>query len=328
MTWATLADSGASIVIPCYTEKRWDQLVVAVESALAQDPPPAEVLVCVDYNDALYDRAKRELRGVTVARNRFDRGVSGGRNTGVELTQAPIIVLLDDDAAMRPGTLKSLIAPFDDPSVIGTGGAIAPNWERSQPRWFPDEFLWVVTASYTGMPTEAAEVRNVWGACMAVRRDVFTAVGGFRLDFGRLDDAYRAEDTDLCLRMSKASGGRWMYVPDSVIEHPVPAYRTTFRYFLSRCYHEGRGKVGIARHNDGRQSLDSERDYLRLTLPRAVGRGVWDTLSGHDPAGIARAAAVVAGVAAAAVGGIVETIAWRRRPRGVAQVALQQGGGE
>lgn len=302
----------ASVVIPCYTEKRWGRLVAAVESALAQDPPPLEVVVSVDYNEALYERARKELRGVKVVRNAFTRGVSGGRNTGVQSTGSALVVMLDDDATMRAGTLAGLLEPFRDAAVVGAGSAISPNWERNRPRWFPDEFLWVVTASYTGMPTQTAPVRNVWGACMAVRRDCFAAVGGFRVDFSRISDVARPEDTDLCLRMSKASGGRWMYVTEAVIDHPVPAYRASFRYFLSRCYHEGRGKVAIARINDGRDSLESERDYLRRTLPRGVVRGLRDTVRGRDLAGVARAFAIVAGTVAAAIGGAVETVAGRR----------------
>lgn len=313
-------DARVSVVIPCYTEKRWDQLVAAVESAQAQVPRPSSVILVVDYNDTLFDRASRELTGLTVLRNKLTRGVSGGRNTGALHTGTPVVVLLDDDATMRPGALARLMESFADPAVIGAGSAVSPCWEVPKPSWFPDEFLWVVTASYTGMPVQAAPTRNVWGACMAVRRDAFEAVGGFREDFARLDNAYRAEDTDLCLRMTGATGGGlWMYVPESVIDHPVPAYRTTFPYFLSRCYHEGRGKVGIARYNKGSQSLESERDYLCRIIPRAVWRGIANGVRGRDRWGIPRASAVIAGLAAAACGGLVEMTMHlvRRRRRAV-----------
>lgn len=307
---ALALDPRVSVVIPCYTDKRWEQLVAAVESAQAQVPRPSSVVLVVDYNDALFDRASQELSGVTVLRNKLTRGVSGGRNTGALYTGTPVVVLLDDDATMRPGALAALLEPFADPAIIGSGSAINPRWEVPKPGWFPDEFLWVVTASYTGMPVQAAPTRNVWGACMAVRRDAFEAVGGFREDFARLDNAYRAEDTDLCLRMTDATGGGlWMYVPDSVIDHPVPAYRTTFPYFLSRCYHEGRGKVGIARYNKGSESLQSERDYLRRVIPRAVWRGLVDGVRGRDRWAVPRAGAVIAGVTAAAYGGVVQLIA-------------------
>jgi glucosyl-dolichyl phosphate glucuronosyltransferase len=184
----------------------------------------------------------------------------------------------------------------------------------------PDELLWAVGASYTGMPTTTAPVRNVWSASMAVRREVFAAVGGFREGFGKIGSRNRPEDTDLCLRMS-AGQGRWMYVPGAVVEHDVPAERSTFRFLLRRCYAEGRGKVQMARLLRGSSSLGAERSYLTRTLPRAVLRGLSGAVSVRDagqPARTshaARAGTVVAAAAAAAVGGAVESLGagWRER---------------
>ena len=38
-----------------------------------------------------------------------------------------------------------------------------------------------------------------------------------------------------------------MYVPEAVVDHLVPADRATLRAVVARCYHEGRGKVELAR---------------------------------------------------------------------------------
>jgi GT2 family glycosyltransferase len=315
-------DPRVSVVIPCHTEKRWKQLAGAVRAVLTQEPRPAAVVVAVDHNEALYELASRELTEATVLRNGYpERGVSGNRNTGAFHTDTPLIALLDDDVHPHPGWLAGLLAPFGDGEVCGTGGAIEPAWEPGRPAWVPDEFLWAWGGSYTGMPTTVARVRNVWSASMAVRREVFEAVGGFRVGFGKVGDRSRPEDTDLCLRMSQASGGHWVYVPDAVIDHPVPADKATFGYFLTRCYHEGRGKVEMARLNSGRESLGSERDYLRRTLPRAVGRGLADTVRGRGLANTAKAATVLAGIAAAGFGGAVETARGRRAVPAAADAA-------
>jgi glucosyl-dolichyl phosphate glucuronosyltransferase len=309
-----------SVVIPCHTERRWTQLCAAIDSALSQQPAPVEIVVAVDHNETLFARASAELPHVTVVRNAYQRGVSGNRNSGVQHTRTPLVALLDDDAFAHPGWLAGLTEPFEDPAVVGTGGAIAPAWESHRPAWFPDEFLWAVGGAYTGLPTTRAQVRNVWSASMAVRRETFDAVGGFRVGFGKVGDRARPEDTDLCLRMSDVAGGQWIYVPDAVIDHPVPADRSTFRFFVHRCYQEGRGKVELARLNRGGESLGSERDYLTRTLPRAVVRGFGDTLRRRQAAGIARSAAVVAGFGAAGFGGAIETL--RRRPEPQPQPAL------
>jgi glucosyl-dolichyl phosphate glucuronosyltransferase len=309
-----------SVVIPCHSDRGWDTLVGAVASALAQQPAPAAVVVVVDHNPPLYERARGHFAGVTVLQNRFEQGASGTRNTGAWQTTTDLVAFLDGDITAGPQWLAQLVAPFDDPSVVGTGGAIAAAWERSRPRWMPDELLWAVGASYTGMPTTTAPVRNVWSASMAVRREVFAAVGGFREGFGKIGSRNRPEDTDLCLRMS-AGSGRWMYVPEAVVGHAVPAERATFRFLLRRCYAEGRGKVQMARLLHGAASLGAERSYLTRTLPRAVLHGLSGAVGARSAENLprtihaARAGTVVVAVAAAAVGGAVETLSAARRER-------------
>jgi glucosyl-dolichyl phosphate glucuronosyltransferase len=312
MTPQTPRTPAVSVVIPCHSEERWTCLVAAVESARAQRLTPAEIVVVVDHNPQLYSRIRRELSGVTALENRYTKGVSGNRNTGAFHTTTELIAFLDDDAVADPEWLGRLVAPFADPAVIGTGGGINPNWLRARPGWFPDEFLWAVGGSYTGMPSTTAPIRNVWSASMAVRRERFMAVGGFLTGFGKEGSRNRPEDTELCLRMARDGGG-WMYVPDAVIAHAVPAGRDNLRFFLKRCYAEGRGKVQMAGLNDG-DSLGSERDYLRRTLPHAVVREIAAAGRGRGAKHALRAGAVLIGVAAAGFGALVE-VASAARPQ-------------
>lgn len=316
-----------SVVIPSHDDRRFGYLIETVDSARRQSLPPAEIVVVVDHNDTLYHRAKRELAGVTVLRNVYGRGVSGNRNTGAEYTTTPLIAFLDDDVLAAPDWLARLVQPLDDPDVVGTGGAIRPIW-ASEPGWVPPEFLWAYGGSYEGMPTRTTPVRNVWSASMVVRREAFEAVGGFRTDFGKVGDRSRPEDTELCIRMARAAGGHWLYVPDAVIGHHVPDTPHRVGYFLIRCYHEGAGKVAMARLPQAAGGADpggilgAERHYLTRVLPRAVWRGVADTATGRDRRGVARSGAVLAGLTAAALGGAGELIrgrpTLRRRPAVVA----------
>ena len=305
------ARPAVSIVIPTHSEKRWHQLVRIVASARSQTYDVAEVVVVVDHNPALYRRARRDLVGVTVLENLYAQGVSGNRNTGAFHTGTELVAFLDDDTMAERDWLARLVTPFTDATVVGAGGGIQPAWAAARPRWLPDEFLWAVGGSYTGMPTTTAPIRNVFSASMVVRRETFLKVGGFRTGFGKLGDQNRPEDTELCLRMSALAGGHWMYVPGAVIRHEVPASRSTFGFFLRRCYAEGRGKVAMAGLLDGSASLGSERDYLR-SLPGAVLRNLVAATRGHGAHHALKAGGVLAGVAAAGVGGVVETVAARR----------------
>ena len=301
-----------SIVIPTHSEKRWNALVRTVASARSQTYAPAEIVVVVDHNPALFRRARRDLGGVTVLENVYAQGVSGNRNTGAFHTRTSLIAFLDDDTVASPEWLERLVRPLAaDPAAVGAGGGINPDWAGAAPAWMPAEFLWAVGGSYAGMPRTTAPIRNVWSASMIVRRDTFLAVGGFRAGFGKLGSQNRPEDTELCLRMSALAGGHWMYVPGAVIRHEVPASHSTFGFFLRRCYAEGRGKVAMAGLLDGSRSLGSERDYLR-SLPTAVLRNLLAATRGRGAHHLLKAGGVLAGVAAAAIGGLVETMVARR----------------
>ena len=302
-----------SVVIPCHSDERWSLLVAAISSARSQTLQPAEIVVVVDHNPKLYSRIRREISGVTVLENRYTKGVSGNRNTGAFHTTTEIIAFLDDDAIADPEWLDRLVAPFADENVVGTGGGINPNWLRARPAWWPDEFLWAVGGTYTGMPTETAPIRNVWSASMVVRRSRFMAVGGFLTGFGKDGNRNRPEDTELCIRMAR-DGGHWMFVPDAVIAHAVPAGRDNMRFFLRRCYAEGRGKVQMAGLDEG-NDLGSERDYLRKTLPKAVVRELADAGRGRGARHALRAGAVLIGVAAAGFGAAVQVAASARPQR-------------
>ncbi len=312
MSRATV-DERVTIVVACHTEERWDALRRALASARAQRPAPHEVIVAVDHNPTLSRRLRSACPDLRVADNTGARGASGTRNAGASLAITPLLAFLDDDAVATDGWLSRLLAPFDDPRVIGTGGAVTPLWQTGRPSWFPDEFGWVVGASYRGMPTRTAPIRNVWSENMAIRREAFEAVGGFRDGFGKVGLMSRPEDTDLCIRVRAAFPGReWLYVPGALVQHAVPSSRATWRFFLRRSFWEGRGKVEMARRLADDRDLGSERDYVRRTLPAGVARHVRAGV--RDPRGgdLARAGSILVGLSAAATGGMVSLL-WRSR---------------
>jgi GT2 family glycosyltransferase len=296
-----------SVVIAAFASERWASLRDSVASVRAQTRPPAETIVVIDHNQELLDRARRELQSgagrdgsppVMVMPNTRARGASGARNTGVAASQGSVVAFLDDDACATPGWLQGLAGHFDDAGVAGVGGRLDPLWEAPRPAWFPGEFGWVVGMSYDGMPQRLTRVRNVWASNMAVRRAAFQAADGFREDFGKVGAVSRPEDTDLCLRVTS---GAWLYDPDSAVGHLVPAARTRFRYFLVRCFNEGRGKADLAALNGAGASMSEERGYASRVLPRAVARELGGAARG-DRAGLLRGAAIVAGASAAAAG--------------------------
>jgi hypothetical protein len=85
-------------------------------------------------------------------------------------------------------------------------------------------------------------------------------------------------------------------VPSARVRHVVPSQRADWRYFGRRCWAEGVSKAQVARHRGADSALESERAYVRRTLPAGVALGLRDALRG-DPSGLGRAAAIVGGLA-------------------------------
>src|SRR5580698_2232843 len=85
----------ASIVVCVYTEKRLSQIRAALDSISRQTVPPWQVIVVVDHNPALYDLLAAEYPDHEVISNKFERGLSGARNTGIGQAAGDVVVFLD-----------------------------------------------------------------------------------------------------------------------------------------------------------------------------------------------------------------------------------------
>jgi GT2 family glycosyltransferase len=321
-------EADVSVIICAYTEDRWEEILLAIESVTQQTAPAREILLVIDHNPALLQRARSSIQGAVILENSGRRGLSGARNSGLAVATGALIAFLDDDAVAAPDWLALLAAHCADPAVLGAGGWVEPVWLGGRPRWFPEEFLWVVGCSYRGLPRTTGAIRNPFGGCSCIRREVFERVGGFREEIGRIGARpLGCEETELSIRARQHWPDRtFMYEPRASIRHNVPPTRTSLRYFTSRCYSEGLSKAWLARRLGARDSLATERAYSTRVLPAGVARGLFETLTGRDRAGLARAAAIGIGLAYTAagyvVGSLVEAIRARTQPLKGAHSAL------
>ncbi|MFI2672187.1 glycosyltransferase family 2 protein [Streptomyces albidoflavus] len=314
----TAAPKGFSVVVCVHTEERWQDILDAVGSLVAQTLPPLEILLVVDHHPVLLERLERHFadgpRGVRVLPNAGPRGLSAGRNTGVGAARGDLVAFLDDDAVADPDWLRHLAAGYADPRVLAVGGRTLPRWASGRrPVWFPEEFDWVVGCTYRGHPPGRVRVRNVLGGNASFRRSAFGLAGGFALGIGR-DGGRRplgGEETEFCVRLARVRPGAVLLVDDrAVIHHRVVPVRERFAYFLSRTWAEGLSKALVARSVGAGDGLASERRHATRALPAAVVRGLADALRGRR-GGAARAGAVLVGTASAAGGYLAGS--WRAR---------------
>ena len=293
-----------SVIICAYTEKRWDDLVAAVASIQQQTMRPREIIVVIDENSLLLERAIVQFPDIRVISNKETRGLSGARNSGIALAQGAIIAFMDEDAIADPMWLAHLIDLYQDDQVIGVGGAIVPKWAGGRPAWFPSEFHWVVGCTYRGLPTTTAPVRNLIGCNMSFRRKVFTQVGGFRDGMGRIGTKpLGCEETELCIRaLQKWPDRTLMYEPQARVHHHVPTDRATWHYLSARCHAEGLSKAQVAQLVGAGDGLSSEWQYTLQILPSGVWQGIIDLVLRGDFGGFGRAMAITWGLAVTTVG--------------------------
>jgi glucosyl-dolichyl phosphate glucuronosyltransferase len=299
-----------SVIICVYTEKRWGDILDAVASVQQQSAPPREIIIVVDHNPTMLERVHAEIPGVIAVENSETQGLSGARNSGLAVAQGALIAFLDDDATAEPDWLERLSRCCEDPKVMGAGGTVEPEWLSKQPRWFPEEFYWVLGCTYQKRPAKPVIVRNPFGGCTCYRRELFDAVGGFRSGIGRVGTRpMGGEETELCIRGHQHWPEKvFLYDPQARIHHRIPAVRATWSYFRARCYAEGLSKATIAEYVGAKDGLSSERSYIISSLAGGILHGLRDMCFRLDVTGLQRAVAIVAGLVITVAGYLVGAI--------------------
>lgn len=266
-----------SVVVCCYSDRRWHDVVEAIKSLAEQTVAPAEVLLVVDHNPELLERARAAFDGVRVVANSRRRGLSGARNTGVELASGEIVAFLDDDAKADPDWLELLLRPYADAEVAAVGGNALPVWPDGRaPALLPPELYWVVGCAYRGQPVELAEVRNLMGCAMSFRLALVRELGGFAEQIGRTASVpLGCEETELCIRLrQRRPGAKILLQPAATVRHRVSADRVSWRYLRRRSWSEGLSKAAVARMVGQRDTLSTEQSYVRSVVSKALVRAL------------------------------------------------------
>lgn len=216
-----------SIIIP--TKFRMDLLATALDALAHRTGYPNLEIVIVDNGstDARLPQiieTARQIFEVVHIRDAGDFNFSRLVNAGVRASRGEMIVLLNDDVEPKSeGWLHRIVESLLQPDVgavgvrllypngalqhagvmMGIGGLCGHLWKG----------LSEESAACLPYVVYPGERTAVTGACLAARREVFDAVGGF-------DEVFPVSlnDIDFCLRI-RASGKKIIYRGDAVLVH-------------------------------------------------------------------------------------------------------------
>jgi GT2 family glycosyltransferase len=165
-----------------------------VASVLRLNPPPLEIIAVADGDEEGARIA--EQMGVRVIRRPVAGGPAAARNRAAQQALGDILFFLDADVTVAPDAMGRLARWFaEDPGVAAVIGSYDDNPAEpnflSQYRNLFHHFVHQQSRS---------EASTFWGACGAIRRNIFQAMGGF-------DEGYRypsVEDIELGYRLRRA----------------------------------------------------------------------------------------------------------------------------
>ncbi|HEV2790941.1 MAG TPA: glycosyltransferase family 2 protein, partial [Solirubrobacterales bacterium] len=157
-----------------------------------------------------------EARIVRMGRN---AGFAGGCNAGAEAASGDLLVVLNPDAAPRPGFGEAIRKPWQEERGWAAWQALVANGDASQVNSAgnPIHFTGIVWAGGHGKPIAeappAGEVVSLSGACLAIPLAEWRRLGGFPEDFFMYH-----EDVDLSVRL-RLYGGTIGIEPTAVVAH-------------------------------------------------------------------------------------------------------------
>jgi GT2 family glycosyltransferase len=170
-----------------------------------------------DSTAALLDR----LEGVRILRNAENRGYAAAVNQGAAAARGELLLLLNNDAVLLPGTVAAAVGAVDEAADIGAVGgrvvlADGTLQEAGSIVWRDGSCLGYGRGDdpNSGEYRFRREVDYCSGVFLLIRRAAFDAVGGFDESFF---PAY-FEDVDFCVRL-RERGYRILYEPEAELRH-------------------------------------------------------------------------------------------------------------
>jgi len=221
--------------------------------AAQQCDAPFEVIVIDngstdDTPDVLEQWCRKDSRFRTARETRA--GLSRGKNAGIGLARASLLLFTDDDMRVDPHWLESYRGLFAGRQgvLLVAGGAIVPipHDLKAWPNWLDEAALQDAGLLDHHEKRALGNFEYVWGGNMAVPRLVFDLWGMWDEPAGlqgehrvTREDSQFYEDTELQDRVRRASGSTW-FCPEAIVYHRVARDSVTPRSVCSNAFSRGR----------------------------------------------------------------------------------------
>jgi glycosyltransferase involved in cell wall biosynthesis len=239
-----------SVIICSYN--RADYIINAIESLNNQTIPKNEFEVLVVDNNSIdntgelvkdYIRSHPEFNLKYILEKK--QGASYARNTGAELSSAPLLCFMDDDAIAEKDYLERIISFFKTHTdAAGLGGRIIPKYIPAEPKWMSHYVSSLVgNFDYCKNLTVFAPGKYPLESNMIVVTNDFKKIGGFNTALPGVKGNLRigGEGKDFFLRL-QALGRKIYYDPDVIVHHIVEVKKLTSEYMYRVASGIGRGE--------------------------------------------------------------------------------------
>ena len=264
-------------------------MLVTCLTAIEKCLPEADCEVIVVTNncsDASADRAGR-FPFVQVV-DEPNTAFSKARDTGARAAEGELLLFMDDDAILQPGTLSATIKIFkENENCAIIAGKIEPEFMREPPAWAlkcqETHNAWSLYMLEVPIKNNS-NVINVQSACgplMIVKKSVYWQVGGFPPDTigvetnsgsGNFMKLYVGPGDYGLSTLVRQAGFSILYSNEVAVKHVIPAFRMTVQFWISRYWGEG-SYVAITESQFFRQNrLQSARRIIGMRIRLALYR--------------------------------------------------------
>lgn len=300
-----------SVIVPTYSMARYDDFCECVDSILGQTYEDIEIVVVVDGNEEVLERARSDYGSVTnvvIYGSDADVGPISRANMGAVQASGELLVLTDDDAVPESDWIEVLVDAYQRHDAIAVGGRIEPEWVAGEASYIPEEFYFLIGATHRGFPNEEREVRNTFGANLGFDRDMYLRLGGIKQ--GGIDPSQvQGRETEFCARMQQTYGKGVIYTPDAVVRHKIYDYRTELGWLIRRAFWQGYSKRALAKLVPA--SAGQESDQLHRLLSKYIPERIGGLLTDPNREKATQLVTLLLLLSATGVGFLYGLLRWR-----------------